>query len=124
MLLGHNWPGNLRELKNVLERSLLLKNGEALRARDLQFDSPSLTNLRAVRPPSQPNLPAISSSRTLSEVERDHIQSALDAEHGRVEAAARRLGMPRSTLYQRLKDYGMRPSKRRTDGDEPPESAS
>ncbi|MFO0738450.1 MAG: sigma-54 dependent transcriptional regulator [Labilithrix sp.] len=123
VLLAHDWPGNLRELKNVLERSLLLKSGDAVRAPDLKFDSPSFTSLPAVKTPVSANMPA-ASTRTLSELEREHIQNALEAEHGRVEAAARRLGIPRSTLYQRLKDYGMRPSKtRRADSDEPPESA-
>ena len=50
----------------------------------------------------------------MSEVEREHILGALDAENGRVEAAARRLGMPRSTLYQRIKDYGITSVKRQT----------
>jgi hypothetical protein len=45
-------------------------------------------------------------------MEREHIRVALAAEHGRVEAAARRLGIPRSTLYQRIKAYGLEPSKR------------
>ncbi|RYG69122.1 hypothetical protein EON77_14950 [bacterium] len=44
---------------------------------------------------------------TRSEVELDHIRLALAAENGRVEAAARRLGMPRSTLYWKLKRFGM-----------------
>ena len=117
VLLAHPWPGNLRELKNVLERSLLLKDGDAVHARDLQFDAPSSLTSRAAPVSAKP-------ARTLSELEREHIQRALEAEHGRVEAAARRLGIPRSTLYQRLKDYGMRPSKvRRPESDEPPESA-
>lgn len=123
VLMAHAWPGNLREMKNVLERSLLLKTGNTVHAGDLQFDLPSRANMPAVQEPASVRMPITSSPRTLSEVEREHIQSALEAEHGRVEAAARRLGIPRSTLYQRLKDYGMRPAKRRPDSDEPPESA-
>lgn len=113
VLLSHNWPGNLRELKNVLERSLLLKSGNVVRGHDLSFDSASMTNLLAVTTPrsTAPSGGPPPSSRTLSELEREHIQNALDAESGRVEAAARRLGIPRSTLYQRLKDYGIRTSR-------------
>jgi DNA-binding NtrC family response regulator len=103
VLLEHDWPGNLRELKNVLERALLHRSGNVLRAADIQFDSPSMTRLAAI----SATVPASPPARTLSEVEREHIESALLAESGRVEAAARRLGIPRSTLYQRIKDYGI-----------------
>jgi transcriptional regulator of acetoin/glycerol metabolism len=56
-------------------------------------------------------------SRTLSEVERELVWAALVAEGGRVDAAAIRLGMARSTLYQRIKAYGIRASdvRRRLD---------
>jgi DNA-binding NtrC family response regulator len=109
VLITHDWPGNLRELRNVLERAILLKSGNEIRATDLQFDSPSLTGMAAVRP-------TVTSTkmRTLSEIEREHIREALEAEQGRVEAAARRLGIPRSTLYQRIKDYGLAPISRRS----------
>ncbi|MDB4943207.1 MAG: Response regulator of zinc sigma-54-dependent two-component system [Labilithrix sp.] len=119
-LLDHPWPGNLRELKNVLERALLLRSGGVLRADDLGFDRPSLGRVAAVSaPPSSdpylagPTSAPVSSSRTLSEMERAHIQGALEAENGKVEAAARRLGIPRSTLYQRIKAYGISASQLR-----------
>jgi DNA-binding NtrC family response regulator len=103
-LLEHRWPGNLRELKNVLERSLVLRSGPVIRGDELRFDdTPRPEPSRTSAPPP---------SRTLSEMEREHIRGALAAEHGRVEAAARRLGIPRSTLYQRIKAYGLEPSKR------------
>ncbi len=104
LLLEHDWPGNLRELKNVLERALLHRTGHVIEGHDLRFDTPSQGRL-AAEPSTR------SSSRTLSEVEREHIFAALVAENGRVEAAARRLGIPRSTLYQRIKEYGIHPSK-------------
>ena len=45
--------------------------------------------------------------RTLEEVEREHIVRSLEAENGRVKDAARRLGVPRSTLYQKIKNFGI-----------------
>ncbi|MFO0676225.1 MAG: sigma-54 dependent transcriptional regulator [Polyangiaceae bacterium] len=118
-LLDHPWPGNLRELKNVLERALLRRDGDGIRADDIAFDTPSVTGMLVapIAPSSGSALgtpaPPSSSARTLSEVEREHIEQALLAERGRVEAAARRLGIPRSTLYQRIKGYGIDASKLR-----------
>ena len=119
VLLEYAWPGNLRELKNVLERALLQRNGSVIQAADLRFDTPTMSRLQA-SPPSGAGAPpgsgggapaAPPTARTLSEVEREHILAALVAESGRVEAAARRLGIPRSTLYQRIKEYGIHTSR-------------
>jgi DNA-binding NtrC family response regulator len=129
MLLDYQWPGNLRELKNVLERALLQRSGPVLHASDILFDQRSSdARLPAAMPLSVPtpmnggyNGPAssghmraaapVEGTRTLSQVEREVIYEALIAENGRVEAAARRLGIPRSTLYQRIKEYGIHPSQ-------------
>ena len=123
-LLEYPWPGNIRELKNVIESSTLLAGGTTLTASDLRFDVPVPPSERALpiaaaRSPSARFPVAESSSRLLAadatdatraEIERAHIRLALTAENGRVEAAARRLGIPRSTLYWKLKRYGLRPS--------------
>jgi DNA-binding NtrC family response regulator len=93
VMLQHAWPGNIRELKNVLERSVLLRQGDAIRASDLRFDARTLSS----SPPSAPP------SDSMKEVEREHILRTLKGERGRVESAAKRLGIPRSTLYQKLR---------------------
>ncbi len=118
-LLAHDWPGNLRELKNVLERALIHQSDDVLQGVDLRFDTasqkmPAVTEAIAPSPEAR--------TQTLSEIERAHIQAALAAENYRVEAAARRLGIPRSTLYQRIKEYGItRPNPRAANGgSEPP----
>jgi DNA-binding NtrC family response regulator len=91
-LAEHDWPGNVRELRNVLERAVLRNREGTIERSDVQFFS--------TRPPDGDD--------RIEAVERAHIQRVLDEEGGRVEAAARRLDMPRSTLYQRLKDLGLR----------------
>ena len=92
MLSGYSWPGNIRELKNVLERALLLTpRGAELR----QTHFSSLTNSRLHQ--SAPN------RRTVQEVEEAHIRSVLDETGGDIEKAARSLNISRATLYRRLK---------------------
>jgi len=93
-LADYPWPGNLRELRNVLERAVLLSDRPEIDRGDLRFDPP------ASEPAGAP--------RTLLEIERDAIGRALAAEGGRVARAAFRLGVPRSSLYQKLKQHGIR----------------
>ena len=90
-LAGYHWPGNIRELRNVLERSVLLTEGKELTADDFQFEARTSSAV-----------PAYDSKATLDEIERVHVQIAMD-EEGSVEKAAKRLGIPKSTLYQKLK---------------------
>jgi len=94
-LEAYTWPGNIREMRNVLERAVLLSGKRLIGEQDLHFD--------------QDEWPVVSPTdnlgRTLEQVERDYISQVLKAEGGRVEAAAKRLDIPRSTLYAKLKQY-------------------
>ncbi len=94
----HHWPGNVRELRNCLERALLLGDGAVLSPCDLR-----LTPAPGHRP--GPSADADEHGLTLAELERRHVLRIVAAEGGQVEAAANRLGIPRSTLYQKLKQY-------------------
>lgn len=96
-LCDYAWPGNIRELRNVLERAVLLCKGDSIVARDLSF-----------APGTSPEPPGHDTSRTLQEVERQYIERILREEDGRVVQAAQRLDVPRSTLYQKIKTYGIR----------------
>ncbi|MBZ4400908.1 sigma-54 dependent transcriptional regulator [Myxococcus faecalis] len=93
-LMRYAWPGNIRELRNVLERAVLLSGGGALSRGDLRFES-------------SPDEPAAEDDLTLEELERRHIERVLRRENGHVERAAVRLGIPRSSLYERLKRLGI-----------------
>ncbi|RYZ67778.1 MAG: sigma-54-dependent Fis family transcriptional regulator, partial [Proteobacteria bacterium] len=115
LLLSHPWPGNLRELRNVIERAVLLCTSGRISARDIVFDqSASSTHARPAYEPEEVSGAASSHVRpkTLDQLEREHIVRALETESGHVESAARVLGIPRSTLYQKLKAYGI--SRRRS----------
>ncbi len=95
-MTAYSWPGNIRELKNVIERAVLLASGETIRPRDLHLEFKE-----AVAPDNGPEL-------TLNEAQRLHIQKALDMEHGSVSRAAMRLGVSRGSLYNKMKTYGIR----------------
>jgi DNA-binding NtrC family response regulator len=89
-LQNHCWPGNIRELKNVLERTILLSDGPVIDSSDLAMDGEPFTN------EGEANV-------TLREMERLHISRVLQEEDGRVARAATRLGIPRSSLYQKMR---------------------
>ena len=90
-LQAHSWPGNIRELRNVLERAVLLSEAAVLEADDLGFD-----------PRISPPEPATQGLTTLREAERTLIEQTLGEERGNVGRAAERLGISRSSLYQRI----------------------
>jgi DNA-binding NtrC family response regulator len=95
-LQDHHWPGNVRELRNTLEHAVLLTDSSAIDAGAL-----GLTN-RGRRPDPPPT-----GDLTLQASEIQEITRALRAEGGRVERAAQRLGIPRSSLYQKIRKYGI-----------------
>jgi formate hydrogenlyase transcriptional activator len=82
-LVGWHWPGNIRELENFIERSVILSRGPGLRA-----------PLAEIRPDATP----VGNSATLEQVEREHIIRVLRESNGVVTAAATRLGLHRTTL--------------------------
>jgi DNA-binding NtrC family response regulator len=93
-LQAYPWPGNVRELRNILERAVLLGDRKVLTSRDLHFDVPGDFE--------QPDDGSIT---TLEEVEKTYIARTLKLLGGQVPEAARRLGIPRSSLYGKIKHY-------------------
>jgi formate hydrogenlyase transcriptional activator len=97
-LIRHSWPGNIRELQNLIEHSVILSSGPALRV--------PLTGLQSRAPASQVG----SKRRTMEEAEREHILATLKETKWVVSGArgaAARLGMNRSTLQFRMKRLGI-----------------
>ena len=99
VLMTAEWRGNVRELRNVLERACMLANDGTLSERDVEVAMP---------PPfdggrEEPEAP----SAELDSVEREHIARVLAELHGNKVAAARRLGISRRTLYRRLERHGL-----------------
>jgi DNA-binding NtrC family response regulator len=99
-LKAYSWPGNIRELRNVIERAVLLSDQKTITINDLHFDGHT-----------QVGSPFLDSRLTLLELEKQHIERVLQEERGRVEKAAKRLGIPRSSLYQKIKKHQIAMSK-------------
>jgi len=97
-LLRHAWPGNIRELRNVLERAMIVGRGaERLEVRHLPAE---------VREPAGP-VPDHHVPRTLEEIERVHIERTLRVHNANRTHAARELGISRATLIKKIKEYGL-----------------
>jgi two-component system, NtrC family, response regulator HydG len=92
LLVRNDWPGNVRELENAVERALVVGRGEILKPGDFSFQ------LQAAAAPN---------GRTLDEVERTHIEHVWSESAGNHSRAARVLGIDRTTLYKKLKRYGL-----------------
>ncbi len=108
-LVGYRWPGNIRELSNVLERVALLS--------DTPTVTPQMLALPLeTAPPRSPAAPA-GTPRTLGaavdDVEREHLLAALEATDWNVTRAATRLGVSRNTLRYRIEKHGLRPGGER-----------
>jgi len=112
-LLSYSWPGNIRELQNVIERALILSTGPIL---DLETE---LTTVSSSPVPSEQPLevpPVLldadqSPMKTLNEVEREHILAVLQQTHGVIDGsngAAKTLGMHPNTLRHRMEKLGIK----------------
>jgi DNA-binding NtrC family response regulator/predicted hydrocarbon binding protein len=96
-LLVYDWPGNIRELHNLVERSVALCSSNAIRVEDLP------PGLRKEVPPSNGN----GDVRPLDEIERKYILAALEMTKGDKRLAAQKLNIGLTSLYRKLKEYGM-----------------
>ncbi len=93
LLLAHDWPGNVRELENAVERAMVIGRGPEIQPADFPFQL-------------QPTQPV--AGRTLDEIERGHIERVLQETAGNLSRAARILDIDRTTLYNKLRRYGLK----------------
>jgi two-component system response regulator HydG len=104
-LLRYGWPGNVRELMNTVERAVVLARSEYLDEEDLSpvFRDPIRDE---ALPANGLSLEALE-NLPLDEVEKATILRTLEQTGGNKSEAARRLGITRRTLHQKLKKYGV-----------------
>ncbi len=130
-LVGYNWPGNIRELENVIERTMLFCEGPQIRVADLPGEILGLSSAASSDERAAVALPAGGATTATSahgavghaeavsslkeavkaeteRVERELIQRALDETGGNVTQAARRLKISRKSLQTKMKELGLR----------------
>ena len=102
IILAYPFPGNVRELENMVERAVALAEGDLIGPDDL----PPIMRERR----SQDRMAtAVAQGLTLDQLEREYIERVLDAEGGNKTRAALRLGLDRKTLYRKLEEYAAAP---------------
>jgi DNA-binding NtrC family response regulator len=93
LLTNYHWPGNVRELENIIERALVIGTGKAIVPGDLPFGQGQI---------QEAELP-----ESIHEMERLHIKRILNNTAWNISQSARRLGIDRQTLYNKMQKYGL-----------------
>jgi DNA-binding NtrC family response regulator len=120
MLVESRWDGNIRELRNVIERASLLADGALVTEKELASSMPPTSPAMCTDADAAPAAPVAAAAPygapavdpnadppLLSTVEREHILRALQHARGNKKAAARMLGVSRRALYRRLERLGL-----------------
>jgi len=95
----HNWPGNIRELKNVLERSVILENSNTLTVDSLPYEIQQLSDVKENEDGK------MLSAFSLASAEKIHIQKVMNYTNGNKTETAKLLNIALTTLYRKLEEY-------------------
>jgi len=93
-LVSHSWPGNVRELQHAIEKAVILSAGQELTPDDFLFNRKG-------------NAISETNSLNLEENEKQLVTLAIEKHRGNLSRAAKSLGINRSTLYEKIKRYGL-----------------
>jgi DNA-binding NtrC family response regulator len=104
-LENYSWPGNIRELENMLERATAFCEANRIKLADLRFPSGSASSPKPATAPAGGPPPL--AGMTLVELEKRAVADALAACHGNRALAARMLGISERSIYNKLKQYGL-----------------
>jgi two-component system response regulator HydG len=109
-MMRHDWPGNVRELENAIERACAMSSGPVLHLGDLptQLQQRGLeARHAAVAAGQSAETAAQPELKTLADLEREAILGAIRTLNGDKLQAAKLLGIGKTTLYRKLKEYGI-----------------
>jgi two-component system response regulator HydG len=110
-MMRHDWPGNVRELEHAVEHACALVSGTTLQLGDLptQLQQQGLEARRASTASAESAVEGgvLPELKTLADLERDAILSAIRTLRGDKLQAAKLLGIGKTTLYRKLKEYGI-----------------
>jgi len=104
LMLAYDWPGNVRELENCIERACTTCSFSTIHIADLPT---ALRNFQEKRDPAAPQ-PTPETITPLDQLEKQAILHAIDVLHGDKLKAASQLGIGKTTLYRKLKEYGLK----------------
>ena len=106
-LRGHTWPGNIRELKNVIEHAAILSEGQTIGAEHLMIQQRMSLPASHAAQGSLREIVIPPEGKSLAQVEREAVLATLQITNGNRSAAARILGISRPTLARKLREYGI-----------------
>ena len=110
-LQAHKWPGNVRQLRNNVERLLILASGEANQAITLESLPPEVSVVRGSEDrQSHDKLISMPLRRAREHFEREYLQTQIERFSGNISRTAEFVGMERSALHRKLKSLGITPS--------------
>jgi two-component system nitrogen regulation response regulator NtrX len=108
----YRWPGNIRELRNVIERVVIMAPDDEITDRDLAFLASDSLGERLVEDSTAPAVPLYTAR---DQFEREYILRELAHQQGNISRTAEVLGVERSNLYRKMRAFGIVP--RRTDAE-------
>ncbi len=103
--MAYDWPGNVRALRHAVERAVILSEGDAYEAADLQL--PALTNTTSEVTAQTGVQPAVPEDLHLERMEQRFVETALQRHQYNISKAAKDLGLTRAALYRRMEKYGL-----------------
>jgi DNA-binding NtrC family response regulator len=106
-LKDYDWPGNVRELKNVIYRAAIVSKGRSITLDDISILLPNIDHVKLKETCAPPSWLAFSDETSLDDMEKEAIQRMLDLNRGNKRKTAEALGIGRSSLYWKLKKYGL-----------------
>jgi two-component system nitrogen regulation response regulator NtrX len=105
-LQRYRWPGNVREMRNILERLMIMVPGDTITEGDLSFLD------GGVAPPEPTSGISLPLHEARDRFERDYILRALAGQQGNISRTAEVLGVERSNLYRKMRGFGIAPTRR------------